>query len=42
MRQMVSMDFDFTIKEDIDRLATRYGKGKGWNALFWCNHDQLE
>ncbi|SUK31699.1 Trehalose-6-phosphate hydrolase [Staphylococcus aureus] len=21
-------------------MATRYYDGGGWNAIFWCNHDQ--
>ncbi|WP_257350539.1 alpha,alpha-phosphotrehalase [Pseudalkalibacillus decolorationis] len=34
-------DFDFTkLKEILSRWQVQMNKGNGWNALFWCNHDQ--
>ncbi|WP_432403894.1 alpha,alpha-phosphotrehalase [Wukongibacter sp. M2B1] len=35
------MDFDFIeLKEILSKWQTEMHKGGGWNALFWCNHDQ--
>lgn len=35
------MDFDFVkLKELFKDWQTEMAKGGGWNALFWCNHDQ--
>jgi len=33
------MDF-FALKEILSNWQTGMNKGGGWNALFWCNHDQ--
>lgn len=34
-------DFDFTsLKEILSTWQIEMNKGDGWNALFWCNHDQ--
>lgn len=33
------MDF-LSLKEIISTWQTGMNKGNGWNALFWCNHDQ--
>ncbi|WP_226658723.1 alpha,alpha-phosphotrehalase [Pseudalkalibacillus hwajinpoensis] len=34
-------DFDFLkLKEILSTWQTEMIKGGGWNALFWCNHDQ--
>jgi trehalose-6-phosphate hydrolase len=34
-------DFDFlALKKILSTWQTRMHKGGGWNALFWCNHDQ--
>ncbi|MGE6549031.1 alpha,alpha-phosphotrehalase [Bacillus mycoides] len=34
-------DFDFIkLKEIISNWQIEMQKGGGWNALFWCNHDQ--
>ncbi|MES5953367.1 alpha,alpha-phosphotrehalase [Bacillus fungorum] len=34
-------DFDFIkLKEIISKWQIAMQKGGGWNALFWCNHDQ--
>jgi len=34
-------DFDFIkLKEVLSTWQTEMNKGGGWNALFWCNHDQ--
>ncbi|WP_078395151.1 alpha,alpha-phosphotrehalase [Shouchella patagoniensis] len=34
-------DFDFTqLKEILSKWQVRMNEGGGWNALFWCNHDQ--
>lgn len=34
-------DFDFIeLKEILTHWQTGMDKGDGWNALFWCNHDQ--
>ncbi|TCP24847.1 trehalose-6-phosphate hydrolase [Scopulibacillus darangshiensis] len=34
-------DFDFvTLKKILSEWQTRMNEGGGWNALFWCNHDQ--
>ena len=34
-------DFDFIkLKEILSTWQTEMNKGGGWNALFWCNHDQ--
>ncbi|MGN7174649.1 alpha,alpha-phosphotrehalase [Paenibacillus sp. FSL R5-0490] len=34
-------DFDFTaLKQILSKWQTEMHKGGGWNALFWCNHDQ--
>jgi len=35
------MDFDFLkLKEILNHWQVEMQKGDGWNALFWCNHDQ--
>lgn len=35
------MDFDFImLKKIFDEWQTGMYNGKGWGALFWCNHDQ--
>ncbi|MBY0063082.1 MULTISPECIES: alpha,alpha-phosphotrehalase [Priestia] len=35
------VDFDFIkLKEILSTWQTEMNKGGGWNALFWCNHDQ--
>ncbi|QEK12816.1 alpha,alpha-phosphotrehalase [Crassaminicella thermophila] len=35
------MDFDFKqLKEIFSKWQVEMHKGGGWNALFWCNHDQ--
>ena len=35
------VDFDFTMLKDLfDNWQTEMDRGDGWNALFWCNHDQ--
>lgn len=35
------MDFDFLkLKEILNHWQVEMEKGDGWNALFWCNHDQ--
>ncbi|MCY6355183.1 alpha,alpha-phosphotrehalase [Clostridium sp. ZS2-4] len=35
------MDFDFKqLKEILSKWQVEIHKGGGWNALFWCNHDQ--
>ncbi|WP_352419737.1 alpha,alpha-phosphotrehalase [Proteiniborus sp.] len=35
------MDFDFKELKDIfEHWQVGMQKGNGWNALFWCNHDQ--
>jgi trehalose-6-phosphate hydrolase len=35
------MDFDFMkLKELFNSWQTEMDNGGGWNALFWCNHDQ--
>lgn len=35
------MDFDFRQLKDIfEYWQTGMQEGNGWNALFWCNHDQ--
>jgi trehalose-6-phosphate hydrolase len=35
------MDFDFLQLKDIfDTWQTGMQQGDGWNAVFWCNHDQ--
>lgn len=37
---MVS-DFDFLqLKDILSTWQVEMNKGSGWNALFWCNHDQ--
>lgn len=34
-------DFDFIkLKEIMSNWQIEMQKGRGWNALFWCNHDQ--
>ncbi|KYD09156.1 alpha,alpha-phosphotrehalase [Heyndrickxia sporothermodurans] len=34
-------DFDFIkLKQILSEWQTEMYKGGGWNALFWCNHDQ--
>ncbi|PFK40685.1 alpha,alpha-phosphotrehalase [Bacillus cereus] len=34
-------DFDFRqLKEIMSKWQTEMQEGGGWNALFWCNHDQ--
>ncbi len=34
-------DFDFSaLKKILSTWQTEMYKGGGWNALFWCNHDQ--
>jgi trehalose-6-phosphate hydrolase len=34
-------DFDFIqLKEILSKWQIEMAKGGGWNALFWCNHDQ--
>ncbi|GLI55232.1 alpha,alpha-phosphotrehalase [Propionigenium maris DSM 9537] len=34
-------DFDFKeLKKLLNRWQTEMDRGGGWNALFWCNHDQ--
>ncbi|WP_044641799.1 alpha,alpha-phosphotrehalase [Risungbinella massiliensis] len=34
-------DFDFLkLKEILSQWQVQMNKGGGWNALFWCNHDQ--
>ncbi|WP_054711709.1 alpha,alpha-phosphotrehalase [Bacillus sp. JCM 19041] len=34
-------DFDFIqLKEILSKWQVRMNEGGGWNALFWCNHDQ--
>lgn len=34
-------EFDFrALKQILSRWQTEMHKGGGWNALFWCNHDQ--
>jgi trehalose-6-phosphate hydrolase len=33
------MDF-LSLKEILSNWQTGMNKGNGWNALFWCNHDQ--
>ncbi|MCG0041201.1 alpha,alpha-phosphotrehalase, partial [Escherichia coli] len=34
-------DFDFIkLKEILSTWQREMNKGGGWNALFWCNHDQ--
>lgn len=34
-------DFDFEeLKGLLNRWQTEMDRGGGWNALFWCNHDQ--
>lgn len=35
------MDFDFMkLKEILNTWQIGMEKGNGWNAVFWCNHDQ--
>ncbi|WP_280951874.1 alpha,alpha-phosphotrehalase [Alteribacter populi] len=37
----VAADFDFlALKEILSKWQVEMHKGGGWNALFWCNHDQ--
>jgi trehalose-6-phosphate hydrolase len=34
-------DFDFlSLKSILSKWQVEMNKGGGWNALFWCNHDQ--
>ncbi|WP_210366254.1 alpha,alpha-phosphotrehalase [Bacillus sp. REN3] len=34
-------DFDFlALKQILSQWQTEMNRGGGWNALFWCNHDQ--
>lgn len=34
-------DFDFhSLKDILSKWQVEMNKGGGWNALFWCNHDQ--
>jgi len=34
-------DFDFlALKQILSEWQTKMNEGGGWNALFWCNHDQ--
>ncbi|SFK40959.1 trehalose-6-phosphate hydrolase [Halobacillus dabanensis] len=34
-------DFDFQeLKQILSKWQDEMNKGNGWNALFWCNHDQ--
>ncbi|MFZ0476415.1 MAG: alpha,alpha-phosphotrehalase, partial [Halobacillus sp.] len=34
-------DFDFhELKQILSKWQGEMNKGNGWNALFWCNHDQ--
>ncbi|MGI8313546.1 alpha,alpha-phosphotrehalase [Halobacillus mangrovi] len=34
-------DFDFhELKQILSKWQEEMNKGNGWNALFWCNHDQ--
>ncbi|MFT4413862.1 alpha,alpha-phosphotrehalase [Fredinandcohnia humi] len=34
-------DFDFqALKQILSKWQVEMNKGGGWNALFWCNHDQ--
>ncbi|WP_449620446.1 alpha,alpha-phosphotrehalase [Robertmurraya sp. Marseille-Q9965] len=34
-------DFDFQeLKNILSKWQVEMNKGSGWNALFWCNHDQ--
>ncbi|OEH91316.1 alpha,alpha-phosphotrehalase [Bacillus solimangrovi] len=34
-------DFDFLeLKQILSKWQTEMNNGGGWNALFWCNHDQ--
>jgi len=34
-------DFDFyELKQILSKWQREMNKGNGWNALFWCNHDQ--
>ncbi|MCY6369701.1 alpha,alpha-phosphotrehalase [Clostridium ganghwense] len=36
-----NMEFDFIqLKEIFEKWQVGIGKGNGWNAVFWCNHDQ--
>ncbi len=36
-----AVDFDFiNLKKIFNHWQTEMIKGGGWNALFWCNHDQ--
>lgn len=36
-----NMEFDFIkLKELFNHWQTGMHRGNGWNALFWCNHDQ--
>ncbi|MGG3573545.1 alpha,alpha-phosphotrehalase [Bacillus gobiensis] len=37
----VTADFDFSLlKRILSTWQVEMNKGGGWNALFWCNHDQ--
>jgi trehalose-6-phosphate hydrolase len=37
----VKADFDFLqLKQILSTWQVEMNKGGGWNALFWCNHDQ--
>ncbi len=37
----IKADFDFLqLKEILSTWQVEMNKGGGWNALFWCNHDQ--
>lgn len=36
-----NIDFDFIkLKEIFEKWQVGITKGNGWNAVFWCNHDQ--
>lgn len=36
-------DFDFhALKDILSTWQVHMHEGGGWNALFWCNHDQQE
>ncbi|CAM3038307.1 alpha,alpha-phosphotrehalase [Paenibacillus sediminis] len=40
-QKWVKADFDFLkLKQILTEWQTEMHKGGGWNALFWCNHDQ--
>ena len=40
-KKWIDVDFDFLqLKDILSKWQVGMNQGGGWNALFWCNHDQ--